>query len=138
VVTFVVDEDDVQLVATNAPAAIDNHRASLLRQGIDIPRTGAIAYQLAWTRRNEFLWISSEKEKWIDYGKVIRRHDPNVSHPSMRPACIPRRNHSTRCADEPCVKFSGAMRPVDMRWIRSSPIAAAAFKPSSTSPRSRI
>ena len=67
--TFVVDEDDVQLVATNALAAIDKHRASLLRQGIDIPRRGAIAYQLAWTRRNEFLWISWEK--WIDYGRVI-------------------------------------------------------------------
>jgi hypothetical protein len=44
VVTFVVDEDDVQLAATNALTAINHHRASLLRQGIDCPKhEGAIS-----------------------------------------------------------------------------------------------
>ena len=50
------------------------------------------------------------------------------------PRSKPRRNQLTRCSDDPCVKRSGATARRLMRWIRSSPIAAAAFSPSSTSP----
>ena len=48
----------------------------------------------------------------------------------------PRRNHSTRCAELPCVKRSGITRPLDIRCSRSSPIAAAARSASSASPGS--
>ncbi len=46
----------------------------------------------------------------------------------------PRFNHSTRCCEEPCVNDSGWIRPVAMRWSRSSPMAAAARRPASASP----
>ena len=59
-----------------------------------------------------------------------------VSHASGLPVVMPLLNHSTRWADDPCVNRSGATWPVDMRWRRSSPIAAAAIRPSSTSPGS--
>ena len=61
----------------------------------------------------------------------------NVLQAFGSPLSRPRRNQVTRCSDEPCVKRSGATRPVCIRWMRSSPIAAAALRPASTSPVSR-
>ena len=60
----------------------------------------------------------------------------NVSQVSIFPLSRPRRSHSTRCAEEPCVNDSGTTRPCDCFCKRSSPIAAAARKPSSASPGS--
>ena len=48
----------------------------------------------------------------------------------------PRWNHSVRWAELPWVKVSGLTVPRVMRWMRSSPTAAAAFRPESTSPGS--
>ncbi len=65
--------------------------------------------------------------------RIVRRV---VSHAAGFPLLSPRLNHSTRCAELPCVKRSGMTRPVAIFCSRSSPIAAAAFSPSSTSPGS--
>src|SRR4051812_28786899 len=54
------------------------------------------------------------------------------------PLSRPRRSHWTRCCDEPCVQVSGVTWPCVLRWIASSPMAAAARRPSSTSPGSRV
>ena len=58
--------------------------------------------------------------------ETVQSYRPNVLHASGWPDCSPRRNHSTRCADEPCVKRSGETRFPDIFWMRSSPMAAAA------------
>src|SRR5262245_9527885 len=60
----------------------------------------------------------------------------NVLHESTLPDSSPRRNHWTRCSEDPCVKDSGTTRPCDWRCSRSSPMAAAALRPSSASPGS--
>ena len=75
---------------------------------------------------------------------LARRRSPqslaavNVSHWPGSPVSIPRLNQRTRCAELPWVNESGTTRPWAWRWRRSSPIAAAAFRPSSMSPASRI
>jgi predicted metalloendopeptidase len=46
----------------------------------------------------------------------------------------PRRSQVTRCSEEPCVHDSGDTRPWARFCIMSSPMAAAARSPSSTSP----
>ena len=55
----------------------------------------------------------------------------------VRADSSPRRNQRARCADEPWVQVSGLTRPPACFCRRSSPTAAAAARPSSTSPGSR-
>ena len=62
----------------------------------------------------------------------------NVSQSSGRPESKPRLNQLTRWAEVPWVNPSGCTPCPDIRWMRSSPTAAAAPSPSSTSPASRI
>ena len=42
---------------------------------------------------------------------AVKTQRPKVSQPSGEPRSRPRRNHSTRCADEPCVNDSGLTTP---------------------------
>ena len=49
-----------------------------------------------------------------------------VSQAWSVPFCRPVVNHRIRCSAEPCVQRSGSTRPEVLRWIRSSPTAAAA------------
>ena len=60
-----------------------------------------------------------------------------MSQSSRFPRSNPRRNQRTRIADDPCVKLSGRTARPDIFWILSSPMAAAAARPSSMSPGSR-
>jgi len=62
---------------------------------------------LQWRRA-----ISDRREMQIPFIARRRRDQPTV-------------NQCRRCADEPCVQWSGLIRPVDF-WIRSSPPAPTA------------
>jgi hypothetical protein len=61
-----------------------------------------------------------------------------VSQFAMLPDLNPPRNHCERCSDVPWVNESGLTCPVVMRCSLSSPTAAAAARPSSTSPDSKM
>ncbi len=60
----------------------------------------------------------------------------NVSQAAGSPVSSPRLNQRMRCSELPCVNPSGTTRPCVCFWMRSSPIALAARRPSSTSPAS--
>src|SRR5512140_2699062 len=68
----------------------------------------------------------------------VQRPDWNVSQAPTVPSLRPRVNHSVRWLAEPCVQLSGFTRWPEARWRRSSPTAAAAASPFSTSPFSRM
>ena len=63
------------------------------------------------------------------------RRPSKVSQAVGSPLSKPARNHFTRCSRVPWVNASGLTPWPDCCWIRSSPTAAAAFSPSSRSPR---
>src|SRR4029453_6999894 len=108
-------------------------RVALLRDG-DGARLahGEILHQINSPVNND---VKPLPGRWLaPQGEDSRK----VSQRSGAPVSRPRRNQCTRCSDEPCVKPSGWTSPVVCSWTRSSPIAAAAFSPSSTSPRSRM
>ena len=49
------------------------------------------------------------------------------------PLLYPVTNQCWRCCEDPCVHVSGVTLPWNSCWMRSSPTAAAASNPSSTS-----
>ena len=64
-------------------------------------------------------------ERVVEVEDDVRRATgpANVSQLSTLPLSKPRRNHCTRCSDEPCVNDSGCTPPPMRCWMRSSPIA---------------
>jgi hypothetical protein len=56
-----------------------------------------------------------------------------VSQERGSPDWYPVENQCWRCVADPWVHVSGSTRPVAARWMRSSPTAAAASRPSAMS-----
>ena len=64
-----------------------------------------------WSRADT-LWRRLPEVKRVGVGSLYRDQrpfDPNVSHWFGSPLVSPRRSHSTRFADEPCVQDSGTV-----------------------------
>jgi hypothetical protein len=68
----------------------------------------------------------------------VRHRLLNVSQFLMSPESKSARNHLARWSEEPWVQVSGFTWPVACFWMRSSPTAAVARRPSSSSPGSRM
>src|SRR6516162_4158183 len=73
--------------------------------------------------------------------RIERRHckstcqccSEKVLHDEISADSRPRRNHSARSAEDPCVKDSGLTYPLDIFCSRSSPTAATASMPAEIS-----
>ena len=63
------------------------------------------------------------------------RGTARVSHSLNLVARYPVRNQRWRCSDDPWVNDSGFTRPCTFSWMRSSPMAEAASRPSAMSAR---
>ena len=91
---------------------------------------------VAFGRNAEVVGVDDQER-----GRAARVRVRSIARRPLEPACgeglhwftspesKPARNQRTRCAELPCVKLSGAMRPRDCCCRRSSPIAAAPSAP---------
>ena len=70
-------------------------------------------------------------------GAPERQPPANVSQAAGSPVEYPFLNQLERCSADPCVQVSGFTAAPALAWMRSSPTAEAACRPSSMSPSSR-